>query len=200
VSLSVGYEKRRVTEDGGLAEVTVLGSALKRTLPFLVVVCCGLLVGGVVDAVEPAAWPEFSPAQAGFSVRFPGTPTEQFDASGGVTNYQFLDGEKSFVVSVGYLDRGRREMGSRKLLEQTKDAFLGLLPGSRLVKAEEKTIGGFPAISWIIEAQAAGRPEFKLKMLAIVANTRLFNIGYTARKDVFVESDADKFIATFQLK
>jgi hypothetical protein len=37
-------------------------------------------------------------------------------------------------------------------------------------------------------------------VLAIVANTRLFNVGYTSRKEVFVESDADKFIATFQLK
>jgi hypothetical protein len=168
-------------------------------LPFLVsVFCCS--VAGIGQALEPAAWPEFSPAQAGFSVRFPGTPTEQFDASSSATNYQFLDGERSFFVSVVYLDRRRRDMGPRKLLDKTKEGLLGLLPDSRLVKTEEKTIDGFPAISCFIEAQAAGGPEFKLKTSAIVASTRLFIVGYSSRKEAFVESDADKFIATFKLK
>jgi len=198
VRLSVRYGDGRATEDGDKAGVTVSRASPERTLPFLIIVCCGL-VGGVVEPLEPTAWPEFSPAQAGFSVRFPGTPTEQFDPSSNVTNYQFLDGENSFVVSVGYLDRGLREMAPRKLLDSTKSKFLEL-PGARIVKAEEKSMSGFPALSCVIEAQAPGRPAFKLKMLAVVANARLFNVSYISPKEIFVESDVDKFIATFKLK
>jgi hypothetical protein len=93
-----------------------------------------------------------------------------------------------------------REVPARKILEKTTSGFLQLLPGSRLVRSETKNVGGFPASVCVIQSQAPGRPEFTLKMMAVVANTRLFNVGYISPKDAFVEPDVDKYIATFKLK
>src|ERR1700720_4648510 len=102
--------------------------AFRRTLLCLLSLWWFSGQGGA--AVEPSTWPEFSPPRAGFSIRLPATPTEQVDSSTGATNYQVLDGEKSFVVSVAYLTREMREVPARKILEKTTSGFLQLLPGS----------------------------------------------------------------------
>ena len=130
----------------------------------------------------------------------PGVPTHSFNAETGTDTFQLREGDQLYVVSVVYLTRELREMPSQKLLDQTKAGFLRLLPNSKLVKSEAVKIQGVSGITCLIESQAPGRPEFRLKTSAVIASERLFSFGFATRKDLFVEADVDKYLATFRLK
>jgi len=161
-------------------------------------VVCGL--PSLAPGEDPSSWSEFAPPQAGFSIRMPGTPTHQFDAGASIDNYQVRLGDKVYVASVAYLPREIREIAPERLLEQTKAGFLQLLPSSRLIQSSTFKIEGFPGITCLIESQAPGRPTFKTKTSAVLANGRMFSFGVTSRADLFVESEADKYLSTFRLK
>ncbi len=181
---------------GGARESHMKNSILKCL--WLAALCWP--VASVARAGEPSAWPELSPPQAGFSIRMPGTPTERLDPETGVQNFQLLQGDQSYVASVAYLPRELREMTPQQLLDRTRAGFLRLLPNSRLITSEPVKVGGFPGITCVIQSQAPGRAEFKLKMSAVVANGRLFSFGFISRQDAFSEAEVDKYLATFRLK
>jgi len=162
-------------------------------------VALALAVASVASADDPSTWKEFSPAHGRFAIRMPGTPTESV-AERGVHNFQLTDGDRSYVASFVDLPPELRSMTTNQILEQTREGFVRILPGSRLVSSVSAQIGGFPGITCVVEAQAPGRPAFRLKMSAVVAKARLYSFGFIARKEVFVESEVDKYLATFSLR
>jgi len=159
------------------------------------------IAGHAAIAGEPSTWPEFSPAKAGFSIRLPAAPAEQVDPSTGSTNFQVSDGDKLYVASFANLPREvLQQMSPQQILDKTRAGILRSLPGSSIVKSENLNYGGFPATIFVIESQTPGQPDTKLKTMAIVAGSRLFSAGFMSRKDVFVEADVDKYLATLKIK
>ncbi len=159
-----------------------------------------LIAASIATGGEPATWPEFSPPQAGFSVRMPGTPTHEFDAAASTDTFQVREGDQVWSASVVYLPREVREMPPQRILDQTKASFLRLFPNSRLVSSEPVKLGGFPGFKCVIQSHAQGRPEFIFKASVVVANGRMFSVGFAGRKDAFNEVEVEKYLGTFQLR
>ncbi len=151
-------------------------------------------------AEDPSAWPEFTSSKAGFSIRLPTAPTEQVDPSTGATSFQVSDKKGIFVISVQHLPQEFLAMPPQEILGVICSGFPRYLSGSRLVKSENISFGGFPATICVFEAQKTGHFDTKLKMMAVLASPRVFNVGFMSRTDVFVESEVDKYLATLKIK
>jgi hypothetical protein len=129
----------------------------------------------------------------------PGTPTEQSPGAG-VHNFQVTRGDQSWVASFVILTGEMKQKPAQEVLDETRSAFLSLLPSSKLLSSATWSIGGFPGVSCVIESQVAGRPSFRLKMNALVTPDRLFTFGFACRREDFVETQADRYLSTFRLR
>ena len=158
------------------------------------------IAGHAAIAEEPSAWPEFSPPKAGFSVRLPSAPTEHVDPSTGAIISQVQDEQRSYIVGATTLPQEALAATPQQIFDQNRFHFLRTLSGSRLVRSESLEFSGFPAMICIFEANSPGRREAKAKVMFVLAAPRLYSAGFISRKEVFVEADVDKYLATFKIK
>lgn len=159
-----------------------------------------LSAGHAASAEEPSAWPEFSSPKAGFSVRLPSAPTEQVDPSTGAVTLQVQDKQRSYVVGAGTLPQEALAAAPQQIFDHYRSDFLRTLSGSRLVGSENREFSGFPAMICLFEANEPGRFEVKAKVMFVLAGPRIYSAGFISRKEVFVEADVDKYLATFKIE
>jgi len=149
-------------------------------------------------AEDPSTWPELSPPGGGFSIRMPEIPKDQNPAQG-VHVFQFTRDQAMWVTSFIALTGDMKKKPAQEYLDELRAAFLQMLPESKLVSSASWSAGGFPGIKCVIDAHAEGQPEYRLKMTGLVTSDRLISFGYSCRKEAFVESAVDSYLATFRL-
>lgn len=158
------------------------------------------IAGQAALAKEPSAWPEFSPPKRGFSVRLPSAPIEHVDPSTGAITLQAGNEKASYMVAAGTLPQEALSATPQQILDHYKSEFLQTVSGSRLVSSENREIGGFPAMICVFEANHPDRFEAKAKVMFVLASPRIYSVGFISRKELFVEAEVDKYLATFIIK
>jgi hypothetical protein len=157
------------------------------------------LSAGISVCEEAALWRDFSPPGGGFSIRLPGTPTEQPQTTEGMRQFELKTGDQDYVVSYADLIAEMKGLAPEQVLEKLRDDFVRKVPGGKLIDSARFKIGGNTGLSWVLESAGPGRPTFKMKMSAVVAGDRLFHYGFIARDDLFNEVAVDRYLETFEL-
>ena len=149
------------------------------------------------DTASP--WREFSPPDAGFSIRLPGTPTEPEDAPAGMRQYEVKNGDEDYVVSYADLPEEMRGEEPDKVLERLRDDFVDSIPGAKMTGSTPFKLDGHAGLTWNVEATSAKDDKFRMKMSAVVAGNRLYHYGYIGPARSFREPAVDRFLETFRL-
>ncbi|MEO8189590.1 MAG: hypothetical protein ABI682_04555 [Acidobacteriota bacterium] len=161
-----------------------------------------LLAAGVLCAQDFTEWVLFSPPKARFSVRLPGTPSQQVDAATGTHSFELRSGDQRTMVSWTDLPkpaRGQKAAKPEQVLEETRDRFIKLLPDSKLISSSPATVGGSPGIVWVLETNPENRGALRMKGAAAISKGRVFTLGRMAGRYGFDEDAADRWMATFQI-
>ena len=173
---------------------------LNRVPRLMAVVAVVAILGWPCLGELPAAWRDFSPPGGGFSIRMPGDVSEQTDQQTGGHTFQVRsEDEWSYIVTYADLVPELRALGTEKLLRQMRDQLLEGMKAS-LVNSENLKVQGFPAVRWTLESGIPNRPIFRMRMITVVTDKRLFNAGVIIRKDQFRDSDVNRFLTSFRLE
>ncbi len=148
----------------------------------------------------PTAWRDFSPPGGGFSIRMPGDVSEHTDQQMGGHTFQVRsEDEWSYIVTYADLVPELKALGTEKLLRQMREQLLEGMKAS-LVSSENLKVQGFPAVRWTLESGIPNRPVFRMRMITVVTDKRLFNVGVIIRKDQFRDSEVNRFLTSFRLE
>jgi hypothetical protein len=163
--------------------------------PVCVAVAFLIAVGGLGEGAS--GWQTFAPPGGGFSVLMPGTPTVD-PTDGTATTFQVKTEDRSYVVTYAPLPPEWKALTPDVLLADLRYKFVQAMRGEH-VESRSSTLQGFPALTWTLDSALPGQPVFRMKMTAVVAGEKLFNVGLIVRKESFRDSEADKYLSSFRL-
>ncbi|MEP7132992.1 MAG: hypothetical protein ABI914_07490 [Acidobacteriota bacterium] len=169
-------------------------SHLRASVAFLL-----LLAAGGAAAQDFDEWVLFSPPKGRFSVRLPGTPSERIDPATRAHNFELRTGDQRTMVSWSDLSKASRKEKPERILEQTRDDFLKILPDAKLISSGPAAVGGVPGIVWVLETAPDNRGALRMKGAAVISKGRVFTLGRMGGRYGFDEAAADRWLATFQI-
>lgn len=158
-----------------------------------------LLAAGILCAQDFTEWVLFAPPKARFSVRLPGTPSARVDPATGTHSFELRSGDQRTLVSWADVPKTARRQKPEQILEETRDGFLKLLPGAKLISSAPATVGGSPGMTWVLETNPENRGALRMKGAAAVSKGRVFTLGKMAGRYGFDEEAADRWMATFHI-
>jgi len=152
----------------------------------------------------PTEWQPFTSRNGHFTIMMPGTPASSVEsvntAIGVVDLHSFTLETNEFAYFVAYGDFPPafvQNADTEAMLDGARDGAVADVNGT-LVSERRISVQGFPGRELWIEATVSGQKGLAQARMILVGN-RFYQVLVAGPKEGFVESEAERFLNTFQV-